>query len=231
MRVQIPRLARRANGELDRYSEATLAEHLVRCLVCRAAEARFDRPSGRSRRCSGSRRPRSGRRRTRPSRRSRPRWKSRRTAQPIEAEEPDPIEAEEPDPIEAEAPDPIEAEAPEPIEAEEPEPIEADVPAPIEAEEPVEPEDTFEPEPELEPEPDQPRRGLGAAGRGPGERRGGQLPAGHLRPVAAVRRRHQGAGRDAARRRGRRRPDCAAVVERGRQPDPRSLPPASASIR
>ena len=39
----IPRLARRANGELDRYSQAALKEHLAGCVVCRAAEARFDR--------------------------------------------------------------------------------------------------------------------------------------------------------------------------------------------
>ena len=41
--LTIPRLARRANGELDRYSQAALAEHLESCVVCRAAEARFER--------------------------------------------------------------------------------------------------------------------------------------------------------------------------------------------
>jgi hypothetical protein len=39
----IPRLARRANAELDQFSEAALAGHLRECIVCRAAEARFDR--------------------------------------------------------------------------------------------------------------------------------------------------------------------------------------------
>jgi hypothetical protein len=39
----IPRLARRANGELDRFSAAALAAHLESCVVCRAAEARHDR--------------------------------------------------------------------------------------------------------------------------------------------------------------------------------------------
>src|SRR5205807_5884886 len=41
--LTIPRLARRANGELDRFSAAALAAHLEACLVGRAAEARQDR--------------------------------------------------------------------------------------------------------------------------------------------------------------------------------------------
>jgi hypothetical protein len=39
----LPRLARRANGELDRLSDAALQEHLAWCPVCRAAEARMAR--------------------------------------------------------------------------------------------------------------------------------------------------------------------------------------------
>ncbi len=39
----IPRLARRASGELDRYSQAAIKQHLADCVVCRAAEARFER--------------------------------------------------------------------------------------------------------------------------------------------------------------------------------------------
>lgn len=39
----LPRLGRRANAELDRFSVAALAAHLARCLVCRAAEARHAR--------------------------------------------------------------------------------------------------------------------------------------------------------------------------------------------
>jgi hypothetical protein len=41
--LTLPRLARRANGELDRVSRAALTEHLARCVVCRAAEARHER--------------------------------------------------------------------------------------------------------------------------------------------------------------------------------------------
>jgi hypothetical protein len=39
----LPRLARRANGELDRVSRTALTEHLARCVVCRSAEARHER--------------------------------------------------------------------------------------------------------------------------------------------------------------------------------------------
>lgn len=38
-----PRLARRANGTLDRYTRAALERHLAECLVCRAAEVRLAR--------------------------------------------------------------------------------------------------------------------------------------------------------------------------------------------
>jgi hypothetical protein len=127
----IPRLARRASGELDRYSQAAIKQHLADCVVCRAAEARFERAERAFAAVLGTAESAIEAPATETETEAETEIALLAQVEALEDEQPEPVEDEQPEPVEDEQPEPVEDEQPEPVEDEQP-----DLPVPIDSDEP-----------------------------------------------------------------------------------------------